>query len=56
MWFGNYSAHNLADVHCGLGTASVIDKVTIKWPTDGKETVLQNVPINQFLVVSHPDL
>ena len=52
----NYLSHNLADIHFGLGTASVIDKVTIKWPTDGKETVLLNVPANQFLVVPHPDL
>lgn len=52
----NYLSHNLADVHFGLGAHNLIDRITVKWPKDGKETTLLNVPANQFVVLSHPDL
>lgn len=37
-------------VHFGLGKAKSIDKIEVRW-TDGTQTVLENVPANQFLTV-----
>lgn len=46
----NFNSQNLPDLHFGLGQASVIDSVTIRWPNDAVELVCNNVNINQFLV------
>ncbi len=39
-----------AEAFFGLGSASIVDVVTVQWP-DGRETVLSNVASNQVLVV-----
>lgn len=52
----NYLSHNLADAHFGLGTANIIDELTVIWPKTHKLTTLKNVSVNQFLVLASPDL
>ena len=46
----NFNSQNLPDLHFGLGQASVIDSVTIRWPNDPVALVCNSVAVNQFLV------
>lgn len=46
---GTYSQHMLP-THFGLGSATQVDEVRIFWP-NGAETVLENVPADQIIVV-----
>ena len=39
----------------GLGTAAVVDKILILWPS-GTEQILENIPINQLLEIKEPEL
>ena len=48
-----YLSQDDARVHFGLGQASKIDKLTIRWPS-GKEQVLQNVAVDRVLTVEEP--
>jgi len=48
---GHFLSQGAALLHFGLGTATVIDQVTIKWPS-GTVQVLTNVSANQQLVVT----
>ncbi|MBL7808480.1 MAG: VCBS repeat-containing protein, partial [Saprospiraceae bacterium] len=41
-------------IHFGVGTATQVDKITIRWP-DGKFQVLSNVPCNQRLALKWSD-
>lgn len=41
-------------IHFGVGTATQIDKVTVRWP-DGKFQVLTGVPANQRLQLNYTD-
>ncbi|MBP9704998.1 MAG: CRTAC1 family protein [Chitinophagales bacterium] len=36
----------------GVNKASVITSVTIEWPVSGKQTIIRNVPVNQFITIS----
>jgi enediyne biosynthesis protein E4 len=49
----SYASGSLDGVHFGLGTATVIDKAEILWPS-GKRQVLENVKANQVLTVREP--
>ena len=49
----SYASASLDGVHFGLGSATVIDKVEILWPS-GKRQVLENVKANQVLTVREP--
>ena len=40
--------------HFGLGTATVIDSVIIKWPASGLTDIYTNVAVNQYLSYSEP--
>ncbi len=40
-------------IHFGLGAATKVDKLTIKWPS-GKEQTLQNLKIDHVLLVEEP--
>ena len=40
-------------VHFGLGQATKIDKLTVKWPS-GKEQVLENLSVDRVLTVEEP--
>ena len=48
----NYTAHQPAEVHFGLGGAELIDELKITWP-DGHETVLKDVAPNRFLNIKY---
>ena len=44
---------NMMMVHFGLGTTTMADSVTIKWPS-GKERILTDVKVNQLITVTEP--
>ena len=46
------SSHD-ADLHFGLGMASLVEKVTILWPS-GVEQELTHIEVNQVLEVTEP--
>lgn len=52
----NFNSQNPVEVHFGLAQAATIDELKIVWPGHERETVLQNVAVDQYLVVRHPDL
>ncbi len=47
----NYLSQSSLDAHFGLGTASVVDVVRVRW-TDGTTTELFDVPTNQTVTVT----
>ena len=49
----SYESSNDVRVHFGLGSARVVQRLSIFWPS-GKVQILQNVPVNQFLVIEEP--
>lgn len=49
----NYLGNNPLEQHFGLGTSASAD-IRIVWPRTGRETLLQDVPVNQFLVIGEP--
>lgn len=49
----SYASASLDGVHFGLGTATVVEKAEILWPS-GKRQVLENVKANQVLTVQEP--
>jgi len=49
----NYLSNNAPELHFGLADAELIDEIRVRWP-DGSETVMNDVDVNQFLVLSHP--
>ena len=50
---GGQMSQNMLDAHFGLGTATVADSVTIRWPSGTVQT-LTDVAVNQRLVVTEP--
>jgi hypothetical protein len=48
-----YLSQDDARVHFGLGGASTIDKLTIRWPS-GKQQVLENVAADRVLALEEP--
>jgi hypothetical protein len=51
---GGYGAGNPPELHFGLGDASTIDKITVRWP-DGKVSVLTDVAASQQLTLTRAD-
>jgi hypothetical protein len=49
----SYLSQNDFRVHSGLGRATKVDEVEIRWPS-GTQTRLQDVKANQFLTVKEP--
>jgi enediyne biosynthesis protein E4 len=47
---GSHQSQNAMDLHFGLGPASRIDKLTIRWP-NGQETILRDVAGDQLMIV-----
>lgn len=41
-------------IHVGLGSASAVDSLVVKWP-DGRETILANVKADQWVKISKDD-
>ena len=50
---GSYLGHNDIRVHFGLGSATVVDRVTLRWP-GGAVQELHDVAANQVLMVTEP--
>jgi hypothetical protein len=50
----NYVSQNPVEAHFGLGTAETIDELRIVWP-DGKESLILDAEINQFLLITRND-
>jgi len=50
---GSYMSTSQEALAWGLGDAATVDRLTIRWPS-GTETVLENVPANQTLVLVEP--
>jgi hypothetical protein len=51
----SYLAGTPAEVHFGLGDATVVDALRIEW-TDGTETVLESIPVDQLIVIGQPEI
>ena len=47
-----YLSQGDARLHFGLGAATKVDSVEIRWP-DGKTERMENVPVNRMLKVEH---
>jgi hypothetical protein len=47
---GSYQSHSDFRVHFGLGTAEIIDELTVRWPT-GKSQTLKHVKADQRLTI-----
>jgi hypothetical protein len=43
-----------AEAHFGLGDADTVDELRVRW-TDGSETVLTDVPADQFMRITQPE-
>src|SRR5688572_7650217 len=48
---GSYISHNDTRVHFGLGTATSVDRVTVRWPNGTLETLGSAVAADRFYVV-----
>lgn len=48
-----FLSQNTMISHFGLGQASSIDEITIKWPS-GRETTLEDIGVNQLLEIEEP--
>ena len=48
---GSYLSQNDLRLHFGLGPAQRLDRLLVRWP-DGKEQVLEDLPVNRFLTVT----
>jgi hypothetical protein len=50
----SYLAGTPAEAHFGLGDADTVDELRVRW-TDGSETVLTDVPADQFMRITQPE-
>ena len=48
---GSYLSQNDLRLHFGLGSAQRLDRLLVRWP-DGRERVLEDVPVDCFLTVT----
>lgn len=48
-----YLSQNEAQLHFGLGSATVIDKIVVKWPS-GREQTLENQGVDRVLTIEEP--
>jgi hypothetical protein len=48
-----YLSQDDGRVHFGLGTASKVDKLTVRWPS-GQEQSLENLAVDRMLTVEEP--
>ena len=46
----SYLSASGSGLHFGLGSASRVERITIRWPS-GKETLLSDVPADQWLTI-----
>ena len=50
----SYLSMDSIDLEFGLGTASVVDEVTINWPS-GRTQTLQNLPVDRITFITEPE-
>jgi hypothetical protein len=50
---GSYLSHNDMRIHFGLGSASRVDRIRIRWP-DGKTQDLPGMDADQFVTLTEP--
>ena len=50
---GSYLSHHDLQVHFGLGSSTLVETLTVQWPSGAVQT-LRDVPANQVLVVREP--
>ena len=50
---GSYLSHHDLKVHFGLGSSTLVETLTVQWPSGAVQT-LRDVPANQVLVVREP--
>jgi hypothetical protein len=48
-----YLSQDDGRLHFGIGTAAVIDKLIVHWPS-GREQTLENVSVDRVLTVEEP--
>ncbi len=48
-----YLSQDDGRMHLGLGTATKVEKLTVKWPS-GREQVLESLPVDRVVVVVEP--
>ena len=48
-----YLSQNDGRLHFGLGSATVIDKVVVRWPS-GREQTLEKQPVDRVLSIEEP--
>ena len=46
----SYYSHNDLRLHFGLGAASKVDKLEVRWPSGGRE-VFANPPVDRLIVI-----
>ena len=49
-----YASSSAGPVHFGLGTATIVDEIDIRWPS-GTSQKLKNVPVDRILHLKEPD-
>ena len=49
----NFLGQNLPNLHFGLGSATVIEELTVLWPLDSTPLVCNDVEVNRFVVLDH---
>jgi hypothetical protein len=53
----NYLSQNPVEAHFGLGSVQRVESVRVEWPGLGGDiTEMENVAVDQFLVIPHPDI
>ena len=50
----SYLSMDSIDLEFGLGAASVVDEVTINWPS-GRTQILQNLSVDRIVIVTEPE-
>ncbi len=58
LQLGNhYVSQNPVEAHFGLAGSVTIEEIRIKWPgTTAEDSVLTDIPVDNFILVHHPDL
>ena len=50
---GSYLSASDPRVMFGLGAATAVDRLTVRWP-DGEEQIVERPPIDRILTIKHP--
>ena len=50
---GSYLSASDPRVMFGLGAATAVDRLTVRWP-DGEEQIVERPPVDRILTIDHP--